>query len=179
MMTNKKTRNDGLTLVELMITVLIMSIAIISISGVIAGSHRNFRLMFERIHGDIVNDAYATRLRFDKICRKAKAGTALVDTSVPSLEVLYYSSPNVNDSANLPPDRFALFYLSGTNLMLDTGPIGSDADTSEILARNVAELEFSALSDSKSVQMVMTLDEDTDNDHDYSQTIACGAIMHN
>jgi len=178
-MTNKKARNDGLTLVELMITVLIASIAIVGISGVIAGSHRDYRLMFERIHGDIVNDAYSARLRFDKICRKAKAGTALVDSSIPSLEVLYYSSPNVNGSAYLPPDRFARFYLSGTDLMLETAPIGGTDDTPERVARNVVELEFSALGDGKSVQMVMTLDEDTDDDTDYSLTIACGAIMHN
>ena len=103
----------------------------------------------------------------------------MVDTSIPSLEVLYYSSPNVNGSAYLEPDRFARFYLSGTNLMLETALIGGADDTPELVAKNVAELEFSALSEGKSVQMVMTLDEDTDNDYDYSLTITCGAIMHN
>jgi prepilin-type N-terminal cleavage/methylation domain-containing protein len=178
-MKNMKTKNDGLTLVELMITVLIASIAIVGISGVIAGSHRDYRLMFERIHGDIVNDAYSARLRFDKICRKARAGTALIDTSIPSLEVLYYSSPNVNGSAYLDPDRYARFYLSGTNLMLETAPIGGTDDAPELVARNVVELEFSAPDGGRSVQMVMTLDEDTDDDSDYSLTITCGAIMHN
>ena len=80
-----------------------------------------------------------------------------------------------------PPDSFAKFYKSGTNLLLETGPIGTTDSTPEVLARNVAELEFSFSNpqDSKSVQMVMTLDKDTSNASDYSITITCGSIMHN
>ncbi len=183
-MTSRKKRNHGMTLIELMVTVIIVGVAIIAISGVMAGSHRDYAQMFKRVHGDISNDAYTARLRFDKICRKAAAGTAVIDTTVPSLTVLYYSSPNVNGSALpeiSPPDSFAKFYKSGTNLLLETGSIGSTDDTPEVLARNVTELEFSysVPQDSKSVQMVMTLDKNTSDAYDYSVTITCGSIMHN
>jgi hypothetical protein len=183
-MTNRKNRNHGFTLIELMVTAIIVVIAIIGISGVIAGSHRDYSEMFKRVHGDIANDAYTARLRFDKVCRKAKAGSAVIDSSVPSLQVLYYSSPNVNGSALLelsPPDSFAKFYKSGSNLLLETGLIGTTDDTPEVVARNVTELEFSYSNpeDSKSVQMVMTLDKDASNANDYSITITCGSIMHN
>ncbi len=183
-MTNMKRKNHGFTLIELMVTVIIVAVAILGISGVIAGSHRDYAQMFKRVHGDISNDAYTSRLRFDRICRKARAGSAVIDTSIPSLTVLYYSSPNVNGSAILelsPPDSFAKFYKSGTNLLLETGPVGTTDSTPEVLARNVAELEFSFSNpqDSKSVQMLMTLDKDTSNASDYSITITCGSIMHN
>lgn len=180
-MTNMKRKNHGFTLIELMVTVIIVAVAILGISGVIAGSHRDYAQMFKRVHGDISNDAYTSRLRFDRICRKARAGSAVIDTTVPSLTVLYYSSPNVNGSALLEPDSLAKFYLSGTNLLLETGPKNTTDDTPEVLARNVAELKFSYSDpqDSRSVQMVMTLDKDTSNASDYSITITCGSIMHN
>ena len=153
---------------------LIVVVATLGVSGVIASGHTHYVLMFRRAHGAVTNDSYTSRLIFDKICRKARAGTAILDPSGPSLEVWYYSMPNVNGSAYLEPDKFARFYLSGTNLMLSTGDIVSDSDTTTVIARNVTELEFSAPYDGKSVQMVMTLE---DNNH--SITITCGSIMHN
>ena len=180
-MTIRKKISYGFTLIELMVTVIIVAIAILGISGVIAGSHRDYSIMYRRVHGDITNDAYSSRLKFDKICRKAKAGSAVIDTSIPSLTVLYYSSPNVNDSAYLEPDSFAEFYLSGTDFLLKRGTIGSTNITPEILAKNVVELEFSFSNpgDSRSIQMVMTLDKDIANTSDYSLTLTCGSIMHN
>ena len=173
--------NCGFTLIELMVTVIIVTVAIIGISGVIAGAHRDYSSMYKRVHGEISNDAYTSRLRFDKICRKARAGSAVIDTSIPSLEVQYYSSPNINDSAYLEPDSFAKFYLSNNQLLLETGTIGSVDDIPEVVAKNVAELEFSYSNpnDSRSVQMVMTLDKDPSDPYDYSVTITCGSIMHN
>jgi len=180
-MANKRYKKFGFTLVELMVTVLIVGIAILAISGVIAGAHKDYAAMFKRVHGQITNDAFAARLRFDKICRLASAGDATIDTSVPSLRVLYYSTPNVNGNAYLEPDSYARFYLEDSQLKLETGLIGSTDDLPEVLASNVAELEFSFSNpgDSKSIQMVMTLDADTSNAHDYSMTITCGSIMHN
>ena len=180
-MKDRKSGNCGFTLVELMVVVVVVGIAILGISGVIAGAHKDYSIMFKRVHGEITNDAYAARLRFDKICRSAKAGSAVIDNSIPSLELYFYSTPNVNGSAILelsPPDSFAKFYLNGTQLMLETSTIGNSDDIAEVLARNVTELEFSYVS-SKNIQMVMTLDKDPANNSDYAMTITCGSIMHN
>lgn len=170
----KKTRKQsGFTLIELMVTILIASIAMVGIGGVIADAHRGFRQMYERIHGDIVTDAYAARLRFDKICRMARAGTAALNADATAVQISYYSTPNTTGDADLPPDCNATFSLSGTNLVLNTGT------GTETVARNVTELQFSAPVDGKSVQMVMTLDKDLNKDSDYSITVTCGSIMHN
>ncbi|MBN2589345.1 MAG: prepilin-type N-terminal cleavage/methylation domain-containing protein [Sedimentisphaerales bacterium] len=172
-MQSRKYKNKGITLIELMVTVVIIVVAIVSISGVIAGVHKDYSKMYKRVHGNVTNESYTARLKFDQVCRRGTAGKALIDTSIPSLEIWYYSVPNVNDEAYLPPDKFARFYRSDTNLMLSTGDIGSSADTTQIVASNVIGLEFSYLNP-KSVQMVMTL-----KDQNHSKTITCGSVMHN
>ena len=182
MIPNKTKQNSGFTLIEMMVTILIAGIVILGLANVMADTYRSYRKMYERVHGNIANDAYVTRIRFDRICRKARAGSAFVDTSVPSLRVLYYATPNMTGYAGLPPDRYAEFYLNGTNLVLDTGTIAAGTRaTTEIVARNVHAdtLQFSAPVDDKSVQMVMTLGKIGDADSKYSTTVICGAIMHN
>lgn len=171
-MPKKITKQSGFTLIEMMVTIVIVSIVMLAIAGVIADAHKGYSQMCDRIQGDIVTDAYAARLRFDKICRMARAGTAIVGTSPPTLRVSYYSVPNTTGDPDLSPDSNATFSLSGTNLVLNTGT------GTETVARNVIELRFSEVDD-KSVQMVMTLDKDPGNPNDYSITVTCGSIMHN
>jgi len=185
-MPKKITKQSGFTMVELMVTVLIASIIMVAISGVIADASKGYNQMYNRIHGDIINDAYVARLRFDKICRSARAGTAILNADATTLQVLYYSKPNNTNDPNLPPDRYAEFYLNNTNLMLDTGTYnpntGVIAQTgTETVARNVvgSSLKFSAPVNEKSVQMVMTLDKNPAINSDYSITVTCGSIMHN
>ena len=181
-MAKRTTNNPGFTLVELMVTILISSIVLLGIGGVIADSHKGYNRMFTRIHGAIVNDAYFARLRFDKVCRQARAGSATVDASVPSLRVLYYSIPNYSSDPDQEPDSYATFFLDGTYpapLMLARGTYDPNTEaytqtSTETVAGNVTELQFSAPFDGKSVQMVMTL---SDNNH--SMTVTCGSIMHN
>lgn len=178
---NRKTKKSGFTLVEMMVTILILTVVMLGLAGVMADSHKGYNRMYKRIHGDVVNDAYVARLRFDKVCRKARAGSADlgIDPDVPFLQILYYSTPNTNGPADLPPDRYAQFYLNGADLMLDTGTydpetgVGPPTGT-ETVARNVTELKFSAVG-GKCCQMVMTLLKDGE----HSITVTCSSIMHN
>ena len=172
-MPKRITKQSGFTIIELMMTILIASVAILGISGVLADSYKGYNRMFTRVHGNIVVDAYVARLKFDKICRMARAGSATVDTTVPFLRVEYYSAPNLGANPNLGPDMFAKFSLSGTNFVVTTGAIGT-AGNQEIIANNVNQLKFSAPVDGKTVQMVMTL-----ADTNHAITVTCGSIMHN
>ena len=70
-MTSKRYKYYGFTLIELMMTILIVAIAILAISGVIAGAHKDYAAMFKRVHGQITTDAYTSRLRFEFYCRKS------------------------------------------------------------------------------------------------------------
>ena len=174
MIANQKTKKSGFTLIELMVTILLASVVFLGVAVVMADGIRGYRQMLTRVHGNLANDAYVARIKFDKICRKARANSATLDTSVPSLQVLYYSTPNTTGGADDPPDMYALFYLNGTSLMLDTGTVtAGTAATTETVANSVTELQFST-THSKSVQMVVTL-----NDNVNSITVTCGSIMHN
>lgn len=187
-MQKRKTKKSGFTLIELMVTILIASIVLLGLANVIADAHRGYGKMYTRVHGNIVNDAYVARLRFDKICRQARAGSAALNADATAVQVLYYSTPNVNGSADGDDElnRYALFYQSGTDLMLETGTYDPNTGnttptgTPETVAGNVMELQFSA-PDTRSVQMVMTLkNQNPANDDDrHSITVTCGAIMHN
>ena len=171
---NRMAGRRGFTLIELMVTILIASIVVLGVASVMADAHRGYNRMYQRIHGNVITEAYTARMRFDAICRKASSGGVSLDTSIPMLEVYYYSVPNVHGDADLLPDLYAQFYLNGTSLMLARGDIVSGAViATEVLATNVTELKFSADS-GRSVQMVMTLDDGRD-----SITVTCGSMRHN
>jgi len=173
-LSKRKINRFGFTLVEMMMTVVIVSVVVLGLANVMAEAHRSYAKMYERVHGNVVSDAYFARLRFDKVCRMAARGDATLDTSTPSLKVLYYSVPNVSWAADLEPNSFATFYLSGSDLMFDTGTIGAAVTTTEIIASNVTELQFSVPVDGRNAQMIMTL-ADASN----SITVTCSSVMHN
>ena len=175
-MKNNRTNRAGFTLIELMITILIASIVMLGIAGVMADAHRGYRKMYERIHGDVVTQAYTARLKFDAVCRKSSRYH--IAYAPQEVTVLLYSD-NLNPGAD--PDRYARFYPQDnsypTALMLDTGTYnpGTGATTNtgtETVATNVEELKFSV--DGKSVQMTLTLD-----DGEHGLTVTCSSVRHN
>jgi hypothetical protein len=130
--------------------------------------------MYQRIHGDILNDSYFASTRFDAMCRKADGGTVRTETAPPLIELYYYSVPNVGSVYDLSPDLFVQFYLNGTELIQDSGDIATSTVTSsEVIARDVTELKFSA-DTGRGVQMLLTL-----NNGKESITVTCGSIRHN
>lgn len=167
----------GFSLIEMVVTVLIAGIVILGIAAVMADAHRGYRKMYERIHGNIVNDAYAARLKFDSVCRKSSRYH--IGYAPQEVIVLLYSN-NLNPGAD--PDKYARFYPEDdsypTNLILDTGTYdpntGAITPTGdpETVAQNVEELKFSL--DGKSVQMTLTLDDD-----EHGLTVVCSSIRHN
>ena len=164
----------GVSLLELMVTILLASIVMVGASVIIVDAHRGWNSMYQRINGDILNDSYFASTRFEAMCRKADGGTVRMETAPPLLEVYYYSVPNVSTVYDLSPDMFVQFYLNGTELIQDSGDIATSTVTSsEVIARDVTELMFS-VSGGKGVQMLLTL-----NNGEESITVTCGSIRHN
>lgn len=184
-MNNKNTTRAGFTLIELMVTVLLASIVFLGVAVVLADSVRGYKQMLTRIHGNIVNDAYFARVKFDSICRRSSrfAADIIYDAANPAVITLFLYSDNITPTPG--PDRFANFYLSGLNngdLTLDQGPATYDdatklwttgaVDSSMVVAKNVTGLNFSVIG--KSVQMTLTVD-----DGKHGLTVTSSAVKHN
>ncbi|MBN2456983.1 MAG: prepilin-type N-terminal cleavage/methylation domain-containing protein [Sedimentisphaerales bacterium] len=162
------------TITELMVTIVIASIVILGMGFVLADGYRGWQRMYNRVHGDVVNDAYVTRLTFDRIVRKSSI-TKTIGPTVPdsSITLFYYSTIG---SANL--DKYATFYQSGNQLLLDYGDYDEGTGTTPLstqtLANNVQSVSFWVPTGGVSVCMVMTLDDGT-----YARTITNTAVRHN
>jgi hypothetical protein len=121
----------AVTLVELMITVLAVTILIVGISGILAAGHKNYNTMFERVNSDVVRNAYEARRIFDRIVRKSIIEYVEINEARDDLTVFYYSDPN-DMMLDTFPDRYARFY---------TAEIGDgDADTELIVVTGVLNL---------------------------------------
>ena len=70
-MNYKLRTNKAFTLVEMMIAMIISIIVILSIAMGMADGFRGWRLMQERVNGELVQDAYAARAAFDAAVRKS------------------------------------------------------------------------------------------------------------
>jgi prepilin-type N-terminal cleavage/methylation domain-containing protein len=172
---NKNFKNRrGVSMMELVVAILISSIVLLGAAVIIVDAHRGWNSLYQRIHGDVLNDAYYARMRFDSMCRKADGGIVRLEADVPLLELYYYSVPNVGSDPYLSPDLFVQFYLNGTELIQDSGDIATSTVTSsEVIARDVTELKFSA-DGGRGAQMLLTL-----NNGQESITVTCGSIRHN
>ncbi len=168
---------SGLTLVELLITVLAVMIFVVGICGILAAGHRNYNTMYKRINGDVVRNAYEARLIFDGIVRRSSLEDAHI---FPTEAYFYYFSVpltggvvDVDAFRAIPqPNQFAWFHVVGRELRLDRGPIPGGTDLSSpdppplspdpaiarTIAYNVDSVEFTYLG--SAVRMVLVLDNE-------------------
>ena len=162
----KKQFRSGLTLIELMITILAVIVLVIGISGMLAAGHKNYNHMFARTNSEVVRNSYEARSIFDKIVRKSVYDYHNQSSS-NNITVYYYSDPGNIATLDTDPDRYATFYLSGTNLMLQTGELADDWPPPNppisggfSIASNVTFAEFTIKGDS--IRMSLTIDDKDD-----------------
>ncbi len=141
---------SGLTLVELVTAMLASSIIFLAVAGVLAGNHKQWNQTYDRVNGEVVTDAYVTRVTFDRIVRQASAYWCDPMYAIGSSITLQLYT-NIQNLATAPAlNRYARFSLSGTDLVLEQGPLaGSGAtgvpgspDSTQILAHNVTIAKF-------------------------------------
>lgn len=203
MIIHKYKARTAFTLVELMVTVLAAIVLIIGVSAILAQGHLGYRRLFNRVNSEVVRNAYEARMTFDRIVRKSSAERCdprSADYEFLSEEnqvyVYYFSNPN--DMTIVDPDRYARFYLSGTDLRLEQGRVTGGFDTAPpgrptlveptdmILARDVTAPASGIFSvQSNAVRMVLILDNETEPDPGVSKietlkmTVTTMAIRHN
>ena len=149
MTTRKQKIRRGLTLVELMITVLAVMILVVGISGILAAGHKNYNIMFKRVNSDVVRNAYEARRTFDRIVRQASVRRCDLLSSGNEIYVYYFSAPN--NLGLVFPDRYARFYLvsngSESDLFLDNGVVG--ANFNDIPPPGIEDLDLTLTSQIK------------------------------
>lgn len=194
----KKHFRKGVTLIELVITILAAIILLIGITGVLAGGIKNYKTMYERTTSDVVRNAYEARRAFDMIVRKStikRFDPSNADTTPSNnIYVYYYSNPkNLNIEE---PDSYAHFYQNNNRqLILEQGsvtgnfgaypglPSLSNPTTTFILAENVSSVTFKVFM--YSVEMSLVLDNENPPNTPQNKletlkmTVTSTAILHN
>ena len=160
--------SGGFTLVELMISMVVMVIAAFTIGAVIVDGQNGWSSMYDHINSDVVTDGYVVRKKFDAVMRKASSDKIFIGDNNSSVEVYYYSS-----SLSTVVDRYLRFYESGGDLNLEYGQIDPKVTlNTETVCGNVSSCTFHQAG--CSVQMVLMLDNGTQKN-----TVITSAVTHN
>jgi prepilin-type N-terminal cleavage/methylation domain-containing protein len=165
-----KANRKGVTLIELMVAIAMVSIVVLSVGIVLVDTQRGWNKMYERVHGAVATDSIVAKKVFDNVVRKSSKRRHMLEER--SLTVYYYNSLS---SAEL--DRYTTFRRHGDRLIADFGPVDTDGSvlapsSSLVIARNVVGVEFSM--SGASARMVLRLD-----DEQYSAIVSASAVRHN
>lgn len=161
--------HKGLTLVELSITLVIVSIIILGLASVMADAPRGFNQLYNKVNSEVQSEADIAKIMFESTVRKASEGSYSYDTANGNwLEVSYYS-----DVSSGVLDRYARFYVSGNSLILEQGDISPRLETGQTtISENVSGCEFKC--SAGSAKMSLSLDDGT-----YQVKVSIAAVMHN
>ena len=158
----------GFTLVELMITAVIMIIVGLAIGVVIVDGQTGWNTMYDRVHSDVVSDGYVARNKFDAVIRRASKRRFVLAGDGSWIEVYYYA-----DASSVAVDRYAYFFGTDGELKLEYGQLAPrEVIGVETLCENVSECTFKQAG--TSAQMILTL-----NDGTRTNTIVTSAVAHN
>jgi len=167
---NKKRHRarKGFTLVELMITMVIMLIVGLAIGVVIVDGQTGWNTMYNRLNSDVVTDGYVARKKFDAVMRSASRKQLLIAADGGWIKVYSYASPS-----STVVDRYSRFYVSDGDLNLEYGQLDPGVTLSvDTVCGNVAACVFKQAG--TSTQMTLTLDNGTQ-----TNTIVSSAVTHN
>jgi prepilin-type N-terminal cleavage/methylation domain-containing protein len=169
MMNTKGPRSrKGFTLIELMITTVIMLIVGLAIGVVIVDGQTGYSKMYDRMNSNVVADGYVARKKFDSVMRSASREQSLLAADGSWVEVYSYArfvSPVV--------DRYYRFYVSDGDLNLEYGQLDPRATINvETVCQNVSSCTFKQVG--TSLQMTLKLDDGTQ-----TNTVISSAITHN
>ncbi len=148
-------RSPGFTLVEMTMSVVILSTLALAFGFILMQDQKAYAALYEGCLGDLREDSRAAAIIFETLVRKSTVQRAHLDGTV--LEVYYLGDPETSTR----PDRYARFYVTAAQeLVADAGPLDQDgtplgrSDTIR-LARHVSAVAFAV--DGAGVKMTMTL----------------------
>lgn len=162
-------------MVEMVISLSIVSVFILAIGNVIADSYSVWNNIYDYSFGNVSQGILNTQASFNKMCRKASLRDVTISEDKTSIR-LYYFSDYINPSYF--PDMHAKYYLDGTTLKLEIAEINQPSKgvkrtvATQVLSENVTYLSFTE--QSLSIQMCMRV-----NDGRRQQTFTWAAVRHN
>lgn len=168
-----KTKRRGLTLIELMVTIVIVGVIVCTIGVLLVDTHRGWLDSYAKIYGGAADDAAMAQVAFDKIIRKASR-TRYQMAGLDDLTVYYYADWQTSTQL----DRYARFYRKAdapTEFCVEHGDWDGStkkADSTVTLAAHVADLEFKPTSGG--IEMLLAL-----NDGRETTTLVTTSILHN
>jgi prepilin-type N-terminal cleavage/methylation domain-containing protein len=162
--------NKGFTLIELMVTVALVTIVILGIGIAIVDNQRGWNKMYNRVYGEVATDSYVAKTVFDKLVRKSSRKRYILGTD--NVAVFYY-----NDLTSTRLDRYANFRRNERKLLVDYGQVDAagtllGSSSTMTLARNVMSVEFYV--DGACVKMLLRLDDGGE-----AVTVTASAVRHN
>lgn len=167
-MAQKRTVLRGFTLVELMITMVVMIIVVSAIGVILIDNQRGWSNMYGRINSDVTTDGYVARRKFDVEIRNANSEKILVDSAGNWIEAYYYAS-----DASTVVDRYVRFYEADGDLNVEYGTLDPKVTLSvETICGNVSGCTFKQVG--RSAQMILTLDNGAQ-----TNTIVTSAVTNN
>jgi prepilin-type N-terminal cleavage/methylation domain-containing protein len=158
----------GFTLVELMITMVIMLVVGLAIGVVIVDGQSSWSHMYDSMNSDVVTDGYVARKKFDVVMRNASREKILLGDAGGWIEVYYYAS-----HLSKVVDRYVRFYAADGDLNIENGQLDPRATLDvETVCGNVTACTFRSVG--QSTQMILTLDNGT-----RANTIVTSAVTQN
>ena len=158
----------GFTIVELIITTMILIIVGFAIGVVVVDAQSSWNVTYDKMNSDVITDGYIARKKFDTVMRRASSQRYVLDSAGDWIEVYYYAS----DSSTVV-DRYARFYVSDGTLNFEYGQLDPRATLGvDTVCRNVSGCKFKQVG--RSIQMTLTLDNETQ-----TNTVVSSAVAHN
>jgi Tfp pilus assembly protein PilV len=168
MFTKRSRIQTGFTLIELMISAVIVMIVGLAIGAVIVDCQTSWNTLYDRMNSDVVTDGYVAKRKFDAVMRNASRSRLVLAADGRWIEVYYYAG-----ASSVVVDRYARFYVTDGNLNLEVGQLDpSEVIGVETLCGNVSECTFKQAG--TSAQMTLTLDDGIQ-----TNTIVTSAVAHN
>ncbi|MFH1372117.1 MAG: hypothetical protein ABII09_12645 [Planctomycetota bacterium] len=165
---NKNRRNRGISAIEMTTAVAIASIAILSVSGVLADSQRGWNVMYGRVYSDVFTNGHMVKRMFDSIVRKSSNDELQIDPDGDWVEVCYYQ-----DDSSTELDQYTRFFYQDNALHVEHGRLDPRETTSiNTVCSNVTSCVFKR--SGRSVHMMLTL-----NNGSQTLTVGSSAKTHN
>jgi prepilin-type N-terminal cleavage/methylation domain-containing protein len=165
----------GFTMIEMTASLVVVSIIILAIAGVVTDSYTIWEDLYESVYGVNSQSVITVQRTFNKTCRKATLRNLFLSTDRQSMCLYYFDD---YENPGYWPDRYALFYLDGSDLKVQHGTLHfatllkNQSLYTETLCSNVEYIKFSM--QGLSVQMCMTI-----SNNGKKKTFAWASVRHN